>query len=159
MKIVTESFRQSASECGRKAAMEFVERRWWAFALPLAAALIAAMWDWRWIVAAMALVLVAYPFALMMAYYSRMLTPEGAMALLRRRVEIGDEGIDIVYEPLDDEHPEPDARHIAISEVKGYEDRGDSIAVIHSGGTLVIPVSALDKQSAADLVAFLSGLA
>ncbi len=158
MKIVTQTFRQSASECGRKAAMELVERRWWVFALPLAAALVASLWDWRWIVAALALALVAYPFVLMMAYYSHALTPQGAMALLRRRVEIGDDGIDIIYEPVDDDRPAPAPQHISLADVRGYEDRGHSIAVSHAGGEVIIPVSALDRQSILDLTAFLSGL-
>jgi len=158
MKIVTDVYRQSASQCGRKAALALLNRWWWAFALPIAMALVASMWDWRWIVAAMALALVAYPFVLMMAYYSCVLKPEAAKGLLSRRVEIGDGGIDIVYEQQSEDRPAPEPEHIMLDRIVGYEDRGDAIAIKHLDGELVIPVSALDRHEAADLTAFLSRL-
>ena len=157
MNLTTKPFRQSAAQCGRQAASRLIERRWWAFALPLAIALVASIWDWRFIVAAMALALVAYPFVLMVAYYSHALTPEGARAILRRTVTISDTGIDVVYEPYDDDSRAPSPERIPIAEVIGCEDRGDSLAIMLKARQIIIPVSALDRGDAAKIIAFLSG--
>lgn len=156
MNLTTKPFRQSAAQCGRQAAVRLIERRWWAFALPLAIALVASMWDWRFIVAAMALALVAYPFVLMVAYYSHALTPEGAKAILRRKVTIADSGIDVVYEPYDDDSRAPQPEHINIDEVAGCEDRGDAVVIILKKGEIVIPVSAISPGETADIISFLS---
>ncbi len=158
MEIITDAYRQSASKCGRAAAVRLIERRWWAFALPLAAALAAAVYDWRFVIVAFALALVAYPFVLMMAYYSHALTPEGAKAILRRYMVISDRGIDVIYEPYDEGCHAPEPERYPLSDITGYEDRGDCIAVRLRDRELIIPVAALDNGRAASLVAWLQDI-
>lgn len=156
MKIVTDTYSHSAAECGRRAAMCFLEKWWWAFVLPLLCALAASLWDWRWIVAALALALVAYPFVLMMAFYTRALTPQAAKATLKRHVEISDAGIEIVYEPIDEESSPPENERIQLSDINRVDDRGDHLSLLFSEGELIIPVSAIGRSGASDLMAFLS---
>lgn len=155
MKIVTATFRQSAARCGRDAALGLAARWWWAFALPLVCALIASLWDWRFLVAGFGVALVAYPFVMMMAYYGSALTPRAAKALLPRRVEIGDDGIDVIYEPHDDGSAAHAPEHFSLAGLAGYEDRGDTIVVKHAEDDISIPASALDREGMASLMAFL----
>lgn len=155
MLFVTETYRHSAAECGRRATIDFLEKWWWAFALPLACALIASLWDWRWLVAGMALALVAYPFVLMMAYYTRALTPEAAKGMLNRHVEFEDTGIKIVYEPFEEGERVIDVEDIPYSSFSHFEICDGSFALKGKAKELSIPLSAIDVNSTASLTSFL----
>lgn len=156
MEIVTSAYSNSAAECGRKAAIDFLEKWWWAFALPILCALVASLWNCRWLVAGMALALVAYPFVLMMAYYTRALTPEAAKSMLSKHARISDDGIEIIYEPFDDNAKAPDKEYFPFCGLKRIEDRGDSLALQFPDRELVIPISAIDSNEMDELMSFFS---
>lgn len=108
--------------------------------------------------AALAIVLVAYPFILMMAFYSRALTPQAAKALFPKKAEITDAGIEIAYFPIDESSPAPSPEYIPLPEISGCEDCGESLEIRHSHGVLSIPASALSRQDTAELLQFFSDL-
>ncbi|MCM1452232.1 MAG: hypothetical protein NC102_08230 [Clostridium sp.] len=156
MEILTSVYRSSASRCGRKAALDILARWWWAFAIPLIAAAVAAFWDWRWLAVAFALGLVLYPFVLMLAFYSQALAPEAAKALLPKQARLSDSGVDLTYFPIDENTAALPPERIGRSEILSCSELEDSIVIRHARGHLSIPLSAFNSKDLPDLLVFSS---
>lgn len=97
--ISTRQFSVAPSRLAMREVRSLAARWWWLPALPLLAAFVAGFADWRWWIAAAAILLVMFPALLSFAYYYSALSPESADFVLAHRVVVGDDGdIAVMYD-------------------------------------------------------------
>lgn len=143
--IATNEYKLSPAQIGKRGVDVWISRWWWAVAFPLVASLIASLWDWRILIAAFALVLIAYPAILMFVFYGYALNAQMALHLIPHYVEISEAGLTTHYNPSDTESKAPEAMSVPMSAIKKVEDTGKSIVIYIDSkkcGWIEIPVSA-----------------
>lgn len=119
----------SSATYSRRLATIWLDRHWWLIVIPVAACLIAGMYDWRWLVIAFALLLIVWPGILMIVYFRYALTPEARKAILDKTVVKNPDGsLSITYlPPTDPDAPAPPApEHIPATAIRRVEYTGKS---------------------------------
>lgn len=127
MQITTDTFTVSAARSAQRGVEAMVARWWWAFALPVAVALLFVIADWRVLLAVALLLLVIYPGLLSLAYYNCALSPETVKEFTPHRVEFTDGEVRIVREYTDakgDTVEETTSLPLSSLRRLGYEDNG-----------------------------------
>lgn len=99
--------------------------RWWIPALPVSAALTAALFNYVWLIVALAMVLLMYPTLLFFVYAHYGLAPEAVGATLPHTVTIGDGTVSVDFA----EHPALSRRYDS-SDVAGVEFLHDKVTIL-----------------------------
>lgn len=148
--IITNLYKQTPGQIGRRGVDIWLSRWWFAVAFPLVSLLIASLWDWRILIVAFALVLIAYPALLMFVFYGYALNPKMALHLIPHKAEISEVGITIRYFSVDDESEAHETKIVPISAIKKVEDTGKSIYISidsEQNDWIEIPVSAFKSPT------------
>lgn len=145
MTVPTLPFQGTPSAYVRHVFVAWLCRWWWVWALPIAACVVGACFDFVWVFVALMIICLLYPGLLMMIYFNYALSPEARRTLLPRRVTISDKpDITITYE--DDRTP---AEVIGAADVKDVEFGGSNVTITllkpryHH---ITVPVSAIPEE-------------
>ena len=155
--IETRYFAITPQKYVRTAISVWLTRYCWIGLSAVIMAIVAGMYDTRFFIVGAALLLVAYPGILMIVYFNHALTREAAFGVIRHKVTLTELGMDIEYSPEDD-HPTPQARHIAKEEIATAEDSGHAMKITLTSGRydiIMIPTDAFqdgDFAKAMDLL-------
>lgn len=131
MTVTTEPFQGTPSAYVRHVFVAWLCRWWWVWALPVAACVIGACYNFVWVFVALMIVCLLYPGVLMMIYFNYALSPEARHTLLPRRVTITDApAITITYEKSPDRKNLPPEENYGTADVKDVELGGHNIVFI-----------------------------
>lgn len=125
--IETEIYKVAASRYGRRVVMRLASRWWWALALPLGAAIIVGIWDWRWWFVALVMIFILYPGLLFIAYYYYALSPEAVRAILPQRAQITPDAVTLIYYPIAEGCNAPKPRVIPKKDIRSVSLEGNYI--------------------------------
>lgn len=132
--------------------MRLMSGWWWALAVLLSAMAMAGMADWRWWLAALAVICVLMPGLAMLAFYHYALSPEAVRAIMPQRAVIADGVMMVIYYPLDYTSPHPggwvpEPRTIAPADVKHCYDQGQYTAIeLKDGEVIEVPLHAQPRD-------------
>lgn len=142
--ITTMPYKLTPGRIGRRGVDLWLGRWWWACALPLAALLVASIFDIRLLIAAMALALIAYPAILMFAFYGYGLSPTASRLIIEQTATFSADAIVINY--LCD--PPIPAQTIPYKSIKKATDAGTALRITCADGSwLEIPASAFPPSA------------
>ncbi len=153
--ITTGIFRTGSAPHVKIAAISAL-KRWWAAFIPvsvIAAYGIAA--DSRWLIAALAVILLVVPALLLVGYINAMADGDAVSAQYPRQARFDTDGTITVWHMPLSAKPEsgetltaPAALKIAANEVNNVELNGHYVEVIFGGGKhhMLIPIDALEEQ-------------
>lgn len=145
-------YKNNATAYARLVMRRWVGRWWGIFAIPVIILLIAALWQIEFVVVALALLLLIYPFALMIVYYNYALSPKAIESLSPHRVIYRDDDtIHVISEPDENYHIKYDDRFIDCKKLNDVSLSGDNMILIYSkspDGFEIIPKSVFDNIEA-----------
>lgn len=104
MEAVTPIFSNPSQRYVRVVARRWLARYWWLLAMPLLVSMVGAIWRWELAVVALMLVLLVYPFVLLIVYFNYALTLRARREILPHRIGLEGDRLTIAVIP-DDEHP------------------------------------------------------
>lgn len=150
--IETTVFAIAPSATARILAGRRLERRWWLFVLPVAAALVAAIADIRWLFVALIMVFMIWPAALFFVWTGAAVTVEAARASLPHSIAFSSSGLHITYKDSEN-YRTPAPEFVPWSAISGREERG-RIMIFYAGTRLIaIPLDALQPVQWQEIVA------
>lgn len=150
--IETTVFAIAPSATSRILAGRRLERRWWLFVLPVAAALVAALADIRWLFVALIMVFMIWPAALFFVWTGAAITVEAARASLPHSIRFDASGLHIAY--IDGEnYRTPAAEFVPWAAISGREERGRNM-IFYAGTRLIaVPLDALPPEQWQEIIA------
>lgn len=143
--IETDTYKWKASHTVRRLATDWIGRWWYAFAIPLGIFCMIGLWDWRWYVVALALILVAYPGILAIVYYSIALSPETVRSILPQKARFETDKLIITYQPYAEDCSCPAPMEIAYNQINEIIDNGASLIIKLPNFAIEIPFSAFSS--------------
>ena len=123
--VTTATFAVDGSRYVREVLWRVAAVRWWIPALPVSAALAAALFDYVWLIVALALVFLMYPTLLFFVYAHYGLAPEAVGATLPHTVTVGDGAVSVDFA----EHPALSRRYDC-SDIAGVEFLHDKVMIL-----------------------------
>lgn len=141
--ISTDEFTVAPSATAARLARQWLWRRRFFLALPVAALALAGMADWRFLVVALMVVFIIWPMALGFVWMNAALAPDAVRASQPHRMEFTADGIRTVYTPRDG-YPPVAPQLVEWSDVKSITDDGRTVAIeMHDGRNISVPASLL----------------
>ncbi len=139
-------------------AREWIKRWWW---LPAIAIFVSATLGFtisiRFLFLAAILLCLVAPLAMLPIYYHS-LTPSMRLAILAKRVKISDECMTLLFEPIDEETPAPDAISIKWDEFSHLKFSRTAFILCMKGKYRYLPVPYSSLATVDDLRKFSSQL-
>lgn len=93
--IVTMLYRVTPATYTARIMSQWMSRWGWVFIIPFGVCGCMAFYRWEWIVVALALALIVYPFVVMMVYFNFGLSDTGRRAIMPRRITFDEESITV----------------------------------------------------------------
>lgn len=155
--ITTGVFTVPPSAHARRSMTRIARAWWWAVALPAACAMAMGTADWRWLIAAMALLLAAYPAIAMAAWFSLLTSADAIRDLRPHAVTVSPGGtVTLQFPPAGGDGNTHGNRPKSVTVTRADADRctirGGYIEIPCSGirhQTVIIPLSAFQSTSEA----------
>lgn len=143
-KFATNEYSISANKYIKSVLLMVLSRWWWVPVLLVLLSLILSTVNISFIYVALILIFIIFPTALMFIYFHQSTTQESRIAILKKTISIGNNGILIKFAPIerikyvgDEEHVEkivPKPIFIPKSDVKSVVNMGTYIKVYLNGG-------------------------
>ena len=102
----TKPFRNTPQQFVARILHLWLKRYWWILALPVVVCGAMAVFKWEWIIVALMIILLIYPFVLAMVYFNYALAPENRRFIKPLRLDVSPNGMKISYLNIDDEDGE-----------------------------------------------------
>lgn len=155
--ITTGVFTVPPSAHARRSMTRIARAWWWAAALPAACAMAMGTADWRWLIAAMALLLAAYPAIAMAAWFSLLTSADAIRDLRPHAVTVSPGGtVTLQFPPAGGDGNTHGNRPKSVTVTRADADRctirGGYIEIPCSGirhQTVIIPLSVFQSTSEA----------
>ena len=149
MEIITEIFTVPASVAAKRRMGALLERYRWAIALPLLAIMLPGLYNWRFLIVALAIVMVVLPGILAIAYFQCSLTPDAALATVPHRIKFGKDSLAVCYYRKDSQRPiQP--RVVLYSDIAKVDDSDGvrMLITLSDSSELDVPFSAFADREA-----------
>lgn len=127
--MMTEIYKTGPAELASYIMKLWCRRNWWIMAiLPVTCLVLAAVVDVKFLLIALMMVFVVLPPMMIFVYFYHALAPEARMTVLPHRAEMTDDGIRLIYEPLDEEVPPRPDDNIRWSQISGVKATSQFLA-------------------------------
>lgn len=117
-------FQVSSTVYVRELAGIWMSRHWWILVLIPAAFAVAGLYDSRWLIVALMVLMILTPGIMMIVYFNFALSPEIARRTLRQTFAAGPEGFTVSFLPHEESGYSPEPEHIAFADIRGIDDTG-----------------------------------
>lgn len=142
--IRTPEFSIAPSATAALLARRWLGRRWLFFLVPVMAALVSALSDWRWFVVALMMLFIIWPMALFFVWCNHALDPDAVRASQPHTVGFGTSGITLAYTPRE-EYPTIQPEIVPWHDIRHIEHTGRMEVFVCLGGRrIMVPAAVLD---------------
>lgn len=148
----TQVFKLSPGTVIKQSFELWLMRYGWIFLLPVIACLVGACFRWEWLVVALALCLIIYPFGLMILYFRYGMSDEGILAIKPQKIFFTDSSFTISHYKINEEDGsmrEIDHKEIDLCDLKSVNENKKGIILRFKNQPMkfvFIPAEAFPKE-------------
>lgn len=122
----------------------WLTKYWWIIILPLAGVALAGIWDARWLIVALMMLMILMPAVMAIVFFNFALSPEVAKRTLPQFLNTNAESFTISYAPHPESSFSPSSEQFTIRDIRTIEDNGKYL-IIHMQSSqysiIIIPAS------------------